>query len=97
MQNCHHLDQRHPCKCLFNNKSARETSKIHLYKLKKVFTYIYIFSSSQFHVFELTRQLPRFSMYSLESANLPAPKGSVTFQVNERINRVGYTFMKKHE
>ena len=39
-------------------------------------------------------------MYSLESANLPAPKGSVTFQVNERINRVRCTFMnieKKHK
>ena len=84
-------------KYLFNNKGARETSKIHLYKQKKNFLYIYIYSSSQFHVFELTRQLPRFSMYSLESANLPAPKGSVTFQVNERINRVRCTFMKEHE
>ena len=52
---------------------------------------IFVFSSSaQFHVFELTRQLPRFSMYALVKENVPEPKSSVTFQVNERINRVSY-------
>ena len=44
--------------------------------------------SSQFHVFELTRQLPRFAMYGLVAADIPDPKSSVTFQINERINRV---------
>ena len=39
--------------------------------------------------------MPRFSMYSLvdPSVNLPEPQGSVTFQVNDRINRVGTSFV----
>ncbi|KAK6191700.1 hypothetical protein SNE40_003318 [Patella caerulea] len=45
-------------------------------------------TSTQFHVFELTRQLPRFSMYSLCDNNIPEPKSSVTFQINERVQRV---------
>ncbi|ELU16233.1 hypothetical protein CAPTEDRAFT_171644 [Capitella teleta] len=47
-------------------------------------------NSSQFHVFELTRQLPRFSMYSLADpkAEIPLPKSNVTLTLNERINRV---------
>jgi hypothetical protein len=50
-------------------------------------------NSSQFHVFELTRQLPRFSMYSLADpkAEVPSPKSSVTFALNERVNRVCYS------
>lgn len=49
-------------------------------------------SSSQFHVFELTRQLPRFAMYSLADPkmDLPTPKGSVTFTLHERVNRVRF-------
>ena len=46
-------------------------------------------SSTQFHVFELARQLPRFSLYILApSADVPEAESSVSFQVNERVNRV---------
>lgn len=45
-------------------------------------------TSSQFHVFELTRQLPRFSMYILYPGDVPEPSSSVQFHINERINRV---------
>ncbi|XP_061177262.1 Bardet-Biedl syndrome 2 protein homolog isoform X1 [Saccostrea echinata] len=45
-------------------------------------------SSIQFHVFELTRQLPRFSMYAPCRKDCPEPKSSCTFQVNERMQRV---------
>ena len=44
--------------------------------------------SSQFHVFELMRPIPRFAMYAIADPNMPEPKGSVTFHINERINRV---------
>ena len=51
--------------------------------------------SQQFHVFELTRTMPRFAMYSLLLAqkqtglNEPGVQvGVVTFHLNERINRV---------
>lgn len=46
-------------------------------------------SSTQFHVFEITRQLPRFSMYDFtaESAAAP-PTGWVTFSINDRPQRV---------
>eukprot|EP00062_Callorhinchus_milii_P018877 gi/632972814/ref/XP_007902846.1/ PREDICTED: Bardet-Biedl syndrome 2 protein [Callorhinchus milii] len=47
-------------------------------------------NSVQFHVFELTRQLPRFSMYALLTASdTPLePQGYVTFTVSDRIQRV---------
>lgn len=45
-------------------------------------------SSSQFHVFELTRQLPRFSMYAPCKSETPEPRSSCTFQINDRIQRV---------
>ncbi|KAG8563268.1 hypothetical protein GDO81_015993 [Engystomops pustulosus] len=46
-------------------------------------------SSVQFHVFELTRQLPRFSMYVLSNpATAPEPVSHVTFTINERVQRV---------
>lgn len=45
-------------------------------------------SSMQFHVFELTRQLPRFSMYAPCRKDCPEPKSSCTFQINERMQRV---------
>ena len=46
--------------------------------------------SEQFHIFELTKQLPRFAMYvlagpSIIKANLDS---YVTFQVTERIQRI---------
>ncbi|KAK3597584.1 hypothetical protein CHS0354_030126 [Potamilus streckersoni] len=45
-------------------------------------------SSSQYHVFELTRQLPRFSMYAVCDTNTPQPKSSCVFHVSERMQRV---------
>lgn len=46
-------------------------------------------SSTQFHVFEITRQLPRFSMYDLTvDPDAPQPTGHVTFSVNDRPQRV---------
>ncbi len=46
-------------------------------------------SSQHFHVFELTRQLPRFAMYCRLSNNSPVlPKSHVRFRVNERTARV---------
>ncbi|GAB6027833.1 Bardet-Biedl syndrome 2 protein [Chamberlinius hualienensis] len=45
--------------------------------------------SSQFHVFELTRQLPRFAMYVLVPTKLTVKLQSyATFQIKERIQRV---------
>jgi len=48
--------------------------------------------SMQYHVFEMSRPLPRFSMYSLLDDNhgIPEPQGHVTFHVKERINRVSF-------
>ncbi|XP_060693812.1 Bardet-Biedl syndrome 2 protein homolog [Hemiscyllium ocellatum] len=46
-------------------------------------------NSMQFHVFELTRQLPRFSMYARQTPG-PAsePRSYVTFTVSDRVQRV---------
>ena len=49
--------------------------------------------SEQFHVFELTRQLPRFSMYLLCSPeDITDVRSSCVFQVNERVQRVSHRF-----
>ncbi|XP_065051095.1 Bardet-Biedl syndrome 2 protein-like [Rhopilema esculentum] len=45
-------------------------------------------TSHQFHVFELTRQLPRFSLYSFCPDGYAEPKSHVKFTVHERVNRV---------
>ncbi|ELW66176.1 Bardet-Biedl syndrome 2 protein [Tupaia chinensis] len=46
-------------------------------------------SSTQFHVFELTRQLPRFSMYALTSPDSASePLSYVNFVIAERAQRV---------
>lgn len=46
-------------------------------------------SSTQFHVFDITRQLPRFSMYELTgTASAAPPSGWVTFSINDRTQRV---------
>ncbi|GFR70159.1 Bardet-Biedl syndrome 2 protein homolog [Elysia marginata] len=46
-------------------------------------------NSSQFHVFELTRQLPRFSMYNLvDNDTTPDPRSHVSFVLNERPQRM---------
>ncbi|XP_013786899.1 Bardet-Biedl syndrome 2 protein homolog [Limulus polyphemus] len=47
--------------------------------------------SMHYHIFELTRQLPRFAMYALCTENetkLEEPRSTVTFVVNDRIPRV---------
>ncbi|XP_029342144.1 Bardet-Biedl syndrome 2 protein homolog [Acyrthosiphon pisum] len=46
--------------------------------------------NDQFHVFELTRQLPKFSMYSLVSypENEDIPKSFVKFRLVERVQRL---------
>uniref|UniRef100_A0A7N9AKX3 Bardet-Biedl syndrome 2 protein homolog n=1 Tax=Mastacembelus armatus TaxID=205130 RepID=A0A7N9AKX3_9TELE len=46
-------------------------------------------TSTQFHVFEITRQLPRFSMYDIKvDPSAAAPTGKVTFTINDRPQRV---------
>lgn len=57
-----------------------------------------IYSSTQFHVFEITRQLPRFSMYDLSvDSSATEPTGKVTFNINDRPQRVkGHTHSKWH-
>lgn len=45
-------------------------------------------NSVQFHVFEITRQLPRFSMYALLQNKLVTSQGSVEFKINERLQRI---------
>uniref|UniRef100_A0A673M4Y7 Bardet-Biedl syndrome 2 protein homolog n=1 Tax=Sinocyclocheilus rhinocerous TaxID=307959 RepID=A0A673M4Y7_9TELE len=45
--------------------------------------------NTQFHVFEITRQLPRFSMYDLNvDPSAVQPTGKVTFSINDRPQRV---------
>uniref|UniRef100_A0AAX7VPS6 Bardet-Biedl syndrome 2 protein homolog n=1 Tax=Astatotilapia calliptera TaxID=8154 RepID=A0AAX7VPS6_ASTCA len=46
-------------------------------------------TSTQFHVFEITRQLPRFSMYDLAvDSSAAQPTGRVAFSINDRQQRV---------
>uniref|UniRef100_A0A8C0XUM0 BBSome complex member BBS2 n=1 Tax=Castor canadensis TaxID=51338 RepID=A0A8C0XUM0_CASCN len=46
-------------------------------------------SSTQFHVFELTKQLPRFTMYALSSPDSATePLGYVNFVIAERAQRI---------
>ena len=48
--------------------------------------------STQFHVFEITRQLPRFSMYVMGAdPSVAPPTGRVTFSINDRSQRVNVT------
>ncbi|XP_068938539.1 Bardet-Biedl syndrome 2 protein [Petaurus breviceps papuanus] len=52
-------------------------------------TFVGYRNSTQFHVFELTRQLPRFAMYALSSPDpTKEPLSFVNFTVNERVQRV---------
>ncbi|GBP35574.1 Bardet-Biedl syndrome 2 protein homolog [Eumeta japonica] len=46
--------------------------------------------SEQFHIFELSKQLPRFAMYTLASESSKKSKrdGQVTFKITERIQRI---------
>lgn len=56
----------------------------------KQFSYVLLVGhSTQFHVFELTRQLPRFSMYALTSPDSASePLSYVNFVITERAPRV---------
>jgi len=47
-------------------------------------------AATHFHVFELTRQLPRFSMYSILTtpSETPPPEGVVTMEAKERVQRI---------
>lgn len=52
-------------------------------------TFVGYRSSTQFHVFELTRQLPRFTMYALTSPDAASePVSYVNFSVAERTQRM---------
>ncbi|KAK9872406.1 hypothetical protein WA026_017865 [Henosepilachna vigintioctopunctata] len=44
-------------------------------------------NSEQYHVFEITRQLPRFSMYALTIPD-KKPESYVDFRINERLQRI---------
>lgn len=44
--------------------------------------------SSQYHVFEASRPLPRFSLYLPCGLLVPEPQGKVTFNMAERVDRV---------
>ncbi|XP_069693259.1 BBSome complex member BBS2-like [Periplaneta americana] len=44
--------------------------------------------SQHYHVFELTRQLPRFSMYAILAERTQEVKSSVSFVINERLQRI---------
>ncbi|KAM3716230.1 Bardet-Biedl syndrome 2 protein [Dirofilaria immitis] len=44
--------------------------------------------SSQLHVFEVTRNIPRFVMYALETGEVQQPDGKVVFHINERPSHV---------
>ncbi|PFX14212.1 Bardet-Biedl syndrome 2 protein homolog [Stylophora pistillata] len=44
-------------------------------------------SSNHFQVFELTRQLPRFTLYISCPDGYAEPKSSCSFHINERVNR----------
>uniref|UniRef100_T1IM01 Bardet-Biedl syndrome 2 protein homolog n=1 Tax=Strigamia maritima TaxID=126957 RepID=T1IM01_STRMM len=45
--------------------------------------------SNNFHVFEVSRQLPRFSMYVIcKDTDAPKPSGFVNFVINDRVQRV---------
>ncbi|KAB0804754.1 hypothetical protein PPYR_01724 [Photinus pyralis] len=45
-------------------------------------------NSLQYHVFELTRQLPRFSMYALKEGKEKNTDSYVEFKINERLQRI---------
>ena len=45
-------------------------------------------AATHFHVFELTRTLPRFSMFSLVSFPSDSPSGEVRLVAKERVQRI---------
>ncbi|VTJ52111.1 Hypothetical predicted protein [Marmota monax] len=59
-------------------------------------TFVGYRSSTQFHVFELTRQLPRFSMYALTSPDIASePVSYVNFIIAERAQRYHLVHQKR--
>lgn len=59
------------------------------HNLLKYKMYHYYFST-QLHVFEITRNIPRFVMYALDMENAVQPDGKAVFYINERPPRVIY-------
>lgn len=51
-------------------------------------------NSEQYHVFEVSRPLPRYSMYALlgNDHGIPEPRSHVTFHIKERVNRVSFLY-----
>jgi Bardet-Biedl syndrome 2 protein len=46
--------------------------------------------SQHYHVFELTRQLPRFAMYAVLVERTQDVDSFVSFVINERLQRVSF-------
>uniref|UniRef100_A0A8D3EA93 Bardet-Biedl syndrome 2 protein homolog n=1 Tax=Scophthalmus maximus TaxID=52904 RepID=A0A8D3EA93_SCOMX len=68
-------------RCVF---SANTPPELHIHSNNRFFL-----PPTQFHVFEITRQLPRFSMYDVNfDSSADPPTGSVTFSISERPQRV---------
>lgn len=44
--------------------------------------------SFHYHVFELTRHLPRFSMFAIINEQVEPPTGSAVYTLNEKISKV---------
>lgn len=45
-------------------------------------------NSEQFHIFELTKHLPRFSMYQLSVRSMAKHESYVSFRITERVQRI---------
>ena len=62
-----------------------------MYRLSRLISSRFLSDCSiQFHVFEVVRQLPRFSMFAFDASggSGPEPSGYVTLQLQERVQRV---------
>ncbi|CAG0880919.1 unnamed protein product [Cyprideis torosa] len=78
---------------------VRETVRVPLFPPKDVPIDLHVkalvgfLEGVHFHVFELTRQLPRFAMYAPLEVEPPVqPSGLVTFSVQERVQRLAVWF-----
>lgn len=64
------------------------TARMQLTKTTAFQAFVGYRNSIQFHVFELTRQLPRFSMYCLLEEEDDVPESYVEFKISERLQRI---------
>lgn len=79
-------DFKHKIYVLWKSNKAEEFLKG---KIIKAIVCFLFYHSTLFHVFEITRQLPRFSMYDLNvDPSAAEPTGRVTFNINDRPQRV---------